>query len=57
MTYADTLEEQLVELRLQVDDLRRDGVSVDEAILMLEHRIEKLERKLNHKVNHKGAGA
>ena len=49
MTHDDTLEEQLVELRLQVDDLRRDGISVDEAILMLEHRIERLERKLHHK--------
>lgn len=49
MTHADTLEEQLVELRLQVDDIERNGAAFADAVKTLEERIERLERKLSHK--------
>lgn len=49
MTYEDTLQDHITDLYLQVQDLKKRGIKADEAIRGLERRIEKLERKLQHK--------
>lgn len=49
MVYEDNVREHLTDLRLQLQDLRRRGSATDEAVGILEERVERLERELGHK--------